>query len=252
LNNKQEVQKFSRYEFKYLIGHEQSISIEKEIKPFMEYDGHISEDLGNAYFVRSEYYDNDLFTHFYEKVDGMRERYKYRIRTYGKETNSDNPIFLEKKGRKLQRTYKQRIEIHRKDLEHFYALNQAEELLDIYPGVDLIQGFVFDVFRRSISPKIIVDYLRTPYVSDYDVNFRLTFDRSLAVAKTEYHEYNIYNNERAWFNIQSGYTVLEVKFFRRFPPWFHRIIQSYGLRRLSFSKFSTGMEACGFAEDTGL
>jgi len=44
---------------------------------------------------------------------------------------------------------------------------------------------------------------------------------------------------------------LEVKFFRRIPPWFHRIIQAYDLRRLSISKFARGMEVCGFAEDTG-
>ena len=67
------IQKFARYEFKYLISQQQSSGIEKEVRPFMQYDGFVSKEMENSYFVRSEYYDNDLFTHFYEKVDGMRD-----------------------------------------------------------------------------------------------------------------------------------------------------------------------------------
>lgn len=246
------IQKFARYEFKYLISQQQSSGIEKEVRPFMQYDGFVSKEMENSYFVRSEYYDNDLFTHFYEKVDGMRDRYKYRIRTYGKTSNDRNPIFLEKKGRKLQRTFKQRVQIDNSHLDYFYNPNKMEKLLEIYKGIDLIEQFVFDSNRKAISPKVIVDYQRTPYVSDYDVNFRLTFDRLLSVSKTDGIDFDIYSTNREWYAVQAGYTILEVKFFRRFPPWFHRIIQSYGLTRLSFSKFSTGMEACGYAQDTGL
>mgnify|MGYP001345442685 FL=1 len=126
-----------------------------------------------------------------------------------------------------------------------------EKLLKIYPNIDLIQDFVFDSIRKCTEPKVIVDYLRTPYVSDFDSNFRLTFDRSLTVTQTD-ESYEIYKLNRTWYKMIAGYTILEVKFFRRFPPWFHKIIQSYNLRRLSNSKFSSGMEVCGIAEDTGL
>ena len=40
---------------------------------------------------------------------------------------------------------------------------------------------------------------------------------------------------------KSGLTILEVKFERSIPLWFHRIIQSYNLRRQSISKFVLGM-----------
>jgi hypothetical protein len=218
----------------------------------MQYDGYASKDKSNSYHVRSQYYDNDLSTHFYEKVDGMRDRYKYRIRTYGETQTKNNPIFLEKKGRKLERTFKQRYQIDFKHLQSFYHPYEKEKLLKIYPNIDLIHDFVFDSIRKSTAPKIIVDYLRTPYVSNYDSNFRLTFDRSLTVAHTEKNSYKIYKSDRTYYKIAAGYTILEMKFFRSFPPWFHKIIQTYNLRRQSFSKFSTGMEACGIAEDTGL
>mgnify|MGYP006130979537 FL=1 len=40
---------------------------------------------------------------------------------------------------------------------------------------------------------------------------------------------------------KAGYTILEVKFDRSIPAWFHRIIQSYNLKRQSISKFVLGM-----------
>ncbi len=251
MNLQKKTENFARYEFKYILDQEKSLAIESEAKNFMKYDGYVSEETGNSYHVRSQYFDNDLSTHFFEKVDGMRQRHKYRLRTYGVKRNQDNPIFLEKKGRKLERTYKQRYQIDYQNINKFYDYQKIEDLLEIYPSVDLIENFVFDFLRRAISPKIIVDYNRTPYISDFDHYFRLTFDRSLNTSLVE-DSNDIYSGKRSWKKMLAGYTILEVKFFRRFPPWFHRVIQYYNLRRLSVSKFSTGMEYCGIAQDTGL
>ena len=71
------IQKFARYEFKYILTKNESEAIEKEVRNFMQYDGHVLKDKNNSYHVRSQYYDNDLSTHFYEKVDGMKDRHKY-------------------------------------------------------------------------------------------------------------------------------------------------------------------------------
>ena len=88
-------------------------------------------------------------------------------------------------------------------------------------------------------------------ISNFDSNFRLTFDRSMTVTQTN-DNYKLYQRTHTNLKVAAGYTILEMKFFRRFPPWFHKIIQTYNLRRLSISKFSTGMEYCGIAKDTGL
>ncbi len=251
MNKMRKIQEFARYEFKYIITNSISNAIETEVKNFMQSDSFASLEKNNAYYVRSQYYDNDLSSHFYEKVDGMRDRYKYRIRTYGPKHSSENPIFLEKKGRKLERTFKQRYQIDHDNLEIFYNPFEKEKLLHLYPDIDLIRDFVFDSIRKSITPRIIVDYLRTPYVSNFDSNFRLTFDRSMTVTHTN-DNLELYQKTHRKLKVAAGYTILEMKFFRRFPPWFQKIIQTYNLRRLSISKFSTGMEYCGIAEDTGL
>lgn len=243
------VEDFARYEFKFLLRKDQRDSIENEISHFMEYDGHVHEELGNAYFVRSLYFDNDYSSNFYEKVDGMRARRKFRIRTYDKDYEEGLPIYLEEKGRTVERTYKHRIKIQKEELPLFYNVDKCDVLLDLYPGVDLIECFVYESIRKGVRPKVLVDYRRRPYTSAFDVNFRVTFDDGLMACEAD--EPYLFTKSGAWMHFDSGYTILEVKFFRRIPPWFHRIIQAYGLRRLSISKFARGMEVCGFAEDTG-
>jgi hypothetical protein len=42
---------------------------------------------------------------------------------------------------------------------------------------------------------------------------------------------------------------MEVKFHRRIPAWFHRILQTYNLDRVSISKFVLGMSSTGLAID---
>ena len=74
-----------------------------------------------------------------------------------------------------------------------------------------------------------------------------TFDSHITALKTN----TLYpgTDSQPFRECLAGYTVLEVKFERSMPPWFHRIIQNYNLRRLSISKFVIGMEQCGMGED---
>ena len=92
--NEKNIQSFSRYEFKYILNKKLSDQIESESKYFMNLDAHTNINLGHRYFVRSLYYDNLLSSNFYEKVDGMKLRNKYRLRTYSDNLDNKIPIFL--------------------------------------------------------------------------------------------------------------------------------------------------------------
>ena len=83
------IQKFARYEFKYLLNKKLRKLIEEDIHHFMAYDGFVHPELDNSYFVRSLYFDNNLSSNFFEKVDGIKKRSKYRIRTYSKIDGTD-------------------------------------------------------------------------------------------------------------------------------------------------------------------
>ena len=45
--------------------------------------------------VRSLYFDDPNYVNYYEKIDGMKLRHKFRLRTYGKTCSQDVPIFLD-------------------------------------------------------------------------------------------------------------------------------------------------------------
>ena len=102
----QGIQTFQRYEFKYLLNADMRKVIETEIQQFMNFDGFVHPELGNQYVVRSLYFDDPSSSAFFDKVDGVMIRQKYRIRTYNYEWHQGLPIFLESKGRHNERTYK--------------------------------------------------------------------------------------------------------------------------------------------------
>ena len=245
------IQKFSRYEFKYILNKKKSDLIETECKYFMKFDENIDKKLDNRYFVRSLYFDNKFSTNFYEKVDGMKSRKKYRLRTYSKISNNKNDIYLEMKGRANQRTYKARTKVEPEYLKFFYNQKNYSGLFDIYGKKnEVINNFVFDGFKKDIYPRVLIDYKRRPYINKTGLNFRLTFDSNILSTKNNKLFDN--NNVLSWEECRSGYTILEVKFERSITPWFHRIIQNYNLERLSISKFVLGMQQSNLATDTSL
>ena len=237
-----------RYEFKYILNKKISDQIEKEARNFMIYDGHVNKELNNKYFVRSLYFENNFSSNFYEKVDGMKIRRKYRLRTYSNFFDPKVPIFFEVKGRISERTYKKRINIKNKYLNLFLSQSQNFNLLNLYPNNEMIINFIFDSFRKNLKPLILVDYKRRPYINKFGLYFRLTFDTNLLSSKTN----NLFSNDKysSWLECKAGYTILEVKFDRSIPAWFHKIIQCYNLKRKSISKFVLGMSSCGLARET--
>ena len=237
-----------RYEFKYILNKKISDQIEKEARNFMIYDGHVKKKLDNKYFVRSLYFENNFSSNFYEKVDGMKIRRKYRLRTYSNFFDPKVPIFFEVKGRISERTYKKRINVKNKYLNLFLSQSQNFNLLNLYPNNEMIINFIFDSFRKNLKPLILVDYKRRPYINKFGLYFRLTFDTNLLSSKTN----NLFSNDKysSWLECKAGYTILEVKFDRSIPAWFHRIIQCYNLKRQSISKFVLGMSSCGLARET--
>ena len=237
---------FSRYEFKYLVRQTLRDEIEDEVRHFMSYDGHVHPEYDNRYLVRSLYFDNADTECYYEKIDGIKTRRKFRIRTYGTAPNNDLPIFLEEKGRHNNRTYKHRIPVRHEDLHLLVNPDRCMDILDIYPNIPLLETFTSDVIRRRLKPTVLVDYLRRPYTSAYDMNFRLTFDGHLSATRSDVL-YPPKNTPK--YLSHAGWTILEVKFHRRIPAWFHRILQAHSLTRLSISKFCKGMEICGLAVD---
>ncbi|MEM7356859.1 MAG: polyphosphate polymerase domain-containing protein [Acidobacteriota bacterium] len=236
---------FSRFEFKYLLPRALRNEVEKELQHFIELDPYVAGQPGNRYFVRSLYYDNRAMVCYYEKIDGTMDRAKFRLRTYTDSDTSETARFLEVKGRHNAQVFKHRVELASHPRggpadEHTSFDPTTRDVLRQLEGSRLRSRFVRELYRRDLAPVMLVDYQRRPYLSKYDPEFRLTFDESLAGWVTTQLFPRRHDSRR---RILPGYTILELKFRYHVPKWFHRIIQSYELRRVSISKYCAAVEA---------
>tara|TARA_Y100000590_G_C15677132_1_gene998472 strand:+ start:1112 stop:1852 length:741 start_codon:yes stop_codon:yes gene_type:complete len=236
-----------RYEFKYFLNPKVSSEIKKHVEKFMILDEFANFFPNKSYFVRSIYFDDEFNSNFDEKVDGFRIRKKFRLRYYDKDLIK-SPIYLETKGRNLERTYKRRVKLDLQDFDLILKEKSLNDLLKKYPKNPIIQEFVFEYYKKSLKPKVLVDYNREPFVNKHGLYFRLTFDQNLKCKNLNKNLKNIVINQDIM--CKAGYTILEVKFDRSIPLWFHRIIQSYNLTRQSISKFVLGMCYTNLGEET--
>lgn len=232
--------KFERFEFKYIMPKALRDEFESALGYFMEFDPFVENTERHRYFVRSLYFDDPQYTAFYNKVDGIKTRAKFRIRTYTDKPSADVMQFLEIKGRYNQFVFKRRMPISTVKgpvCEHILALKDDNEVS---------QQFMFEYYRRRLQPVALVDYWRRPYFSKYDPDFRLTFDEQLSATQSLSLVPKRSDKKR---KVLPGYSVMEVKFKRQIPAWFHRLVESYELRARPCSKICKAMEALQLAED---
>lgn len=229
---------FSRFEFKYLLPPALREQVEGELQHFVELDPYVRGQAEHRYVVRSLYWDDARFSAFEDKVDGRMHRSKFRLRTYTTDPLDSTPRFLEIKGRHNNLVFKHRMPVAIGPEESQVGGAALCDLIELH-GVDgpIRNEFSFQLARRRIRPYALIDYLRRPYISKFDPEFRLTFDEELRATATD----RLFPEPTARSRrIASGYTVMELKFRHHVPAWFHRIIQAYELRRRSFSKVCEG------------
>lgn len=226
---------FHRYEFKYLVSGEVLQNVIGELEARLERDVH--SDRTGSYFVRSHYFDTDNYDCYYEKLAGLMKRYKFRLRSYSECQRYSDPLFLELKGRDDCLVYKHRLLLDSASAEKAMG-RDTTALVDHMLSRGSINGtgkrFVFDVFRKRLSPSVVVDYHRSAFENRADPDFRATLDRQVLAfrAGPDGHP------RGPGRQITSGFQILEIKFRYRLPKWFHRLIQEQQLRRTSFSKFA--------------
>lgn len=232
---------FLRFEFKYLLRADVRRDVERELSHFMQLDPFVGDRPERKYFVRSLYFDSPEHAAYFEKIDGMVHRGKFRVRTYSRDASTPAATFLELKGRHDALVFKHRAELLRAAGACFAAGQRVtgDEVLARTQEGTVLDRFRFEHERRRLQAQMLIDYDRRPYVSKYDAEFRLTFDDNLRATRTA----SLYPAPAETSRlVLPGYTIMEVKFRYHVPSWFHRILQSYDLRRQSLSKVCKGME----------
>lgn len=217
-----------RNEIKFIISKTMAEVLKQRLSLIMSVDNN-SYNSDNSYLIRSLYFDNENSDAYYEKMDGVEYRKKYRIRIYNFD---DKFIRLECKYKHNNMTSKDQILID-KELCIKIIDGKIDEI-DLIKD-NLLRQFALDYRLNRLEPSIIVDYNRvafTYHVSDV----RITFDSQI---KSGMYNYNLFDKNATTYRvIDDNQMVLEVKFNEILPESIALILQTVPTFRQAFSKFA--------------
>lgn len=190
-----------------------------------------SVNLDNTYFIRSLYFDDINSTAYYEKIDGVLYRKKYRIRIYN---NDSSFIRLERKWKHNNMTSKDQLKISKENCINLLT-NQFDNIDKDLLNNNLMKEFITDIKVFGLKPSVIVDYKRLAYT--YPISeVRITFDERI---KSGLYNCNLFNMNRITYDvIDNNEVVLEVKFNEVLPEHISIILQTIPMYRQAVSKFA--------------
>ena len=216
-----------RHELKFIISKSISSILKQRLALAMDIDKN-SVNLDNTYFIRSLYFDDPYSSAYYEKLDGVLYRKKYRIRIYN---NDPSFIRLERKWKHNNLTSKDQIKISKELCEKI--LNNDLENIDL--STDLMNDFISEIKFKNLKPSVIVDYQRLAYT--YPISeVRITFDENL---KSGLYNYDLFDCDTNSYDIFSpDEVVLEVKYNDYLPEHISIILETVPMYRQAVSKFA--------------
>ena len=215
-----------RHELKYHITSAEMTVLRGVLRPLMQLDPNGNER--NEYHIRSLYFDTINDDALEEKIAGVGNRKKYRIRIYN---FSDRVIKLECKSKYGDLISKQSVTIPR-DL--------AEQLIAGDPeGLQRMRHPLFhDVFRemrtRLLRPAVIVDYVREAYIHPAE-EVRITFDKQL---RTGLYSSDMFNPSLPTYPVfDDPVEILEVKYDEFLPSYLQSVLSGITAQRSAVSKY---------------
>ena len=224
------MEKGYRHEYKYLISKADAELLKRRLPHIMEPDSHAGET--GTYTIRSLYFDDFRNTAYYDKVDGVNYRAKYRIRFY----NYDSSVLkLEKKEKNGSLTRKTAQTITKNDARALeYALSSG--CPDTKEG--LVEELRVGFMSMGLRPRILVDYDRTPFICR-DGNTRITLDENV---RTRPYIAHLFASPRAMTPvIGPDQVILEVKFDDFLPGYLDAALADIPKVNMAISKFALCM-----------
>lgn len=214
-----------RHELKFLISRQTSEMLKLQLPHVMQRDSHAGP--AGRYTIRSLYFDGPDFEAFYEKVSGVDNRMKFRIRCYD---YSDSVFKLEKKEKKGSLT--------RKTAETLTPEQaRALELGNDPPGQTgaLTRQLRLLCTGRGLRPVVLVDYDRTAFVC-HAGNTRITLDENL---RTLPYAHDLHASHGAMIPVmEPDQVILEVKFDDFLPGYLSDFLTPVPKIPMAISKFA--------------
>lgn len=214
-----------RNELKHVITAGDRAAICANLRAVAQLDRHAAER--GSYHIRSLYFDSLSDRALREKIDGVNEREKFRIRFYDGDTGV---IHLEKKAKKNGLGCKLSCDLSREEAQRIVDGDTAW-----MPGSGraLIVELYSKMKGQGLRPKTIVDYERIPFVYGPG-NVRVTIDYNI---RTGLNCTDFLNPDCVTVPAGEPVILLEVKWDEYLPEVIRRAVQVKNRPAGAFSKY---------------
>lgn len=215
-----------RHEYKHCINYSDYLALRQRLSVITRLDPHADEN--GLYQIRSLYFDNLQDKALREKIDGVNNREKFRIRYYN---DNHQIIKLEKKSKINGLCRKQSVMLTKEQCEGIIAGDTGWMKDRKEP---LIMELYSKMQYQQLRPKVIVDYTREPYIYDPG-NVRITIDRDIS---TSLDSNDMFRRTMCSMAIPDRQIILEVKYDEFLPEIIANLIQLRDRRASAYSKYA--------------
>ena len=232
----------ARHEYKYVITNTQQATLQNRILGLLKLDSHVGPE--KKYVITSLYFDDINNSCYYDNVNGVDPREKFRIRIYNHDTSR---ITLECKRKERGKTIKSSCPL---TLSQAQSLVMGKAIPNVSSQPPLLQKLTVKMLTSLMRPKVIVEYERIPYVSKLG-NVRITFDVNLC-SSTDVSDF-LNGNYKKRPVMPKDTLLMEVKWDDFLPDTIYRALSVENLQQTAFSKYCLCRRFClGFALNKNL
>lgn len=216
-----------RHELKFIMSPANAVVLKKNLRALMALDPNANDQ--GYYMVRSLYFDTLSGRAFFDKLDGVEFRRKYRIRYYNSNTDF---IRLESKLKihDLSQKTQERLDLTLANR----LMDRDTSLIDLTTDTVLAK-FALDMKLNDLRPAVIVDYQRTAFIHP-SLDVRITFDEHI---RSRIYDTALFNTEFGSVPVlEPNEVVLEVKYDEIIPQTIAEIIKRVPMIRQAVSKYA--------------
>lgn len=230
---KTKILKTYRHELKFLLSGAEYEHLKRLFDALFVKDAYMKQ--GKDYYIRSLYFDTPENKDYYDKLIGVVQRRKIRLRIY--DTSADK-VKLEMKNKDNDYSVKETMTISRD--EAMMLLNGDYHVLAEYDN-EIAKKAYFSLRAYAYTPKVVIDYEREAYLLPVE-NIRLTFDKRVRAFRGNglFEERNVLVGVLA-----PEYVILEVKYDQYLPAYVEHLLSSIKMQRMSISKYCMAREIVG-------
>lgn len=231
-----------RYELKYVLSLDQYKAVHAEIAERMQPDQH--GDGWGRYPIVSLYFDTPDRRAYWDKIDGVPNRRKVRVRIYGDAVvTPETACYVEIKHRLNNTMAKRRAVLPYADA---VAFDRFDELgAGRAPAEQALLHEVHYLYRLlRLEPACVVSYHRQAFNGvEPHTDLRVTFDSSL---KGRTHDLSLLStgHGRDHFVLPPEFCIMEVKANHNVPFWLTDIANRHRCTVRRFSKYCVTLERC--------